>query len=527
MKAKNDEPQTEVEFPLRVACVDMGSNAIRFVASEFANEGEYSVLASERRPVRLGHGVYLSGRLDEGAMNAAVGALVDFRSEMDRLGIEHLRAVATSAVRESNNGDDFVARVLEESGIELERISGSEEARLVHKAVATRVPLGNRRWLLVDLGGGSVEVSLVDQHGSIWSESHTMGSVRLLEELTEAGADPGRFRRLLEEYISVLRVPEGATGSQLGGYIATGGNIETLAKLGGYPSEEGVTTLPLDTLRGVIDRLARMSFRERVDELGLREDRADVVLPAALVYDRLGVLCEADEIIVPHVGIKEGVLYDIVSRLVRYHDHVDRQSREILSSAVTLGRKYLFDEAHCRHVGELALKIFDQTRQLHELPAESRKVLHAAGLLHDIGQFVSYKGHHKHSLYLISHSELPNFSDREMMLVANVARYHRKAHPSPHHHFYTALEEKDQEVVTRLAAILRLADSLDREHLQRIRDLTVRISNRDVTLWLEGTGGLLLEDWSLKKKAQLFTKVFDRKVKLRFVEEPESREAVQ
>jgi exopolyphosphatase/guanosine-5'-triphosphate,3'-diphosphate pyrophosphatase len=508
-----------VAFPMRVGCVDMGSNAIRFVIAEFANEIEYSTLTSERHAIRLGHGAYLSGRLDQAAMDAAVVALASFRQHMHDAGVFHYRAVATSAVRESNNGDEFVDRIRTESGVELDVISGSEEARLVHLAVATRIPLGDRQWLLADLGGGSVEVSLVDQHGTFWSESHTMGSVRLLVELTEAGADPGRFRRLIEEYISVLRVPAPEGSHELAGFVATGGNIEALAKLGGSKDEVGVTTLSLETLRAVIDRLARMSFRERVTELGLREDRADVVLPAALVYERLAELCGAGEITVPHVGIKEGVLYDLVSRLVRSQDHEDRQSRDVVAGAMVAGRKYLFDENHARQVASLALGLFDQLRPLHGLDGGDRRVLQAAALLHDIGQFVSFKGHHKHSLYLISNSELPSFSGREMQLVANVARYHRKGEPAPHHPAFSALAEGEQQRVVRLAALLRVADSLDREHLQRVRSMDVKIGTREVTLWLEGSGGLLLEGWSFKKKSQLFSKVFNKKVRLRFVEE--------
>ncbi len=516
----------DVSFPLPVACVDMGSNAIRFLAAEFANEHDYTPVESERVPVRLGHGVYLSGRLDKGAMDAAVEALARFRTQMDTLGIEHYRAVATSAVRESRNGDDFVARVAEETGIRLEPISGSEEARLVHLAVANKVPLGNRRWLLADLGGGSVEVSLVDQNGTFWSESHTMGSVRLLEELTESGTDPGRFRRLLEEYISVLRVPAAAGAGQIAGYIATGGNIETLAKLTGSRDEDGVSHLPLGDLKSVIERLARMSYHQRVEELGLREDRADVVLPAALVYARLADLCGVDEILVPHVGVKEGVLIDLVNQLVSRSDHEDRQARDVLVGAATVGRKYLFDEEHARHVAKLALQIFDQTRSMHDLGADDRKILQAAALLHDIGQFVSFKGHHKHSLYLVSNTELPNFSAKEMRLVANVARYHRKAHPASHHHLYAELSEADRDRVLRLSAILRLADSLDREHVQRIQSVQVKLGSDDTTLYLDGTGGVLLEGWSLKNKSELFREVYGKKVKLRFVGRKGKQKAV-
>jgi len=524
-KPRDSSIGLDIEFPFRVACVDMGSNAIRVLAVEFSTESDYEILAAERAPVRLGHGVYLSGRLEASAMDRAVAALTRFRRQMDEFGIEHYRAVATSAVRESSNRDEFVARILNESGLRLEIISGSEEARLVHLAVANRVPLGNRMWLLADLGGGSVEVSLVDQNGIYWSQSHTMGSVRLLEELTEAGAEPGRFRRLLSEYISVLKVPSMPEGSQLVGYIATGGNIETLAKLGGFSDELSVSHLPVDGLRTIIEQLARLSYRERVDELGLREDRADVILPAAMVYERLADLAGTDEILVPHVGIKEGVLYDLVNQLVRHRDHEDRQEREVLASALTVGRRYHFDRDHGIQVAKLSLRLFDQLRSLHGLGGADRRILHAAALLHDIGQFVSFKGHHKHSLYLISHTELPNFSDHEMRLVANVARYHRKAHPADHHPDYMALDENERIRVTCLASLLRVADALDREHVQRVTDLTAKLSDNELILWLDGTAGLLMEGWSLKKKANLFHKIFGRKVRLRFLGEEKAMEA--
>ena len=173
-------------------------------------------------------------------------------------------------------------------------------------------------------------------------------------------------------------------------------------------------------------------------------------------------------------------------------------------------------------VSKLSLKLFDQLRSLHGLGAADRRVLHAAALLHDIGQFVSFKGHHKHSQYLISHTELPNFSDREMQLVADVARYHRKAHPADHHPSFMALDESERVRVTKLASLLRVADALDREHVQRVTDLTAKLSDDELTLWLDGTAGLLMEGWSLKKKANLFHKIFGRKVKLRFLGEEQA-----
>ena len=227
--------------PPRVAAVDVGSNAIRFLAAELPPDGELRVLASERRPVRLGHGVYLSGRLDRAPLEAAVATLCELKAASDRLGVSRIRAVATSAVRESSNGGELVERVRREAGLELEVISGSEEARLAHLAVAARVPLGDRRWLLVDLGGGSVEVSLVDRHGVLWSESHTMGSVRLLEELTEAGDEPGRFLRLLGEYVATLRLPAAAGPRR---WRATSPPAATSRRWRGWPASRTTSGQP-------------------------------------------------------------------------------------------------------------------------------------------------------------------------------------------------------------------------------------------------------------------------------------------
>ncbi len=271
-------------------------------------------------------------------------------------------------------------------------------------------------------------MALVDDRGIRWIESHTMGSVRLLEELAGAGEEPGRFSRLLTEYIATLRLPSFGAGKRPSAFIATGGNIEALAKLAGAPSRlDGVAALPLADLRRTIETLSRLSYRERIEQLGLREDRADIILPAALLYERLALLADAREILVPFVGIKEGIVLDLVDDLATHRAHEDRATQLAYEGAIALGRRYLFDEGHATHVARLASSIFDQLKERHGLSDDDRRVLLAAAVLHDIGSFVSSKRHHKHTLYLVSQSELPGFAPREILLVANVARYHREA----------------------------------------------------------------------------------------------------
>ncbi len=495
-------------FPIRVAAVDVGSNAIRFVAAEFVDATNWRELAYERFPVRLGHGAFLSGQLTESAVERAVEAFAGVRRQLDALGIEHVRAVATSAVRESRNGPEFVERVRDVSGLSLGLISGSEEARLVWHAVRRRVDFGTNKWMLVDLGGGSVEVSLADDAGILWSESHTMGSVRLLEELAEASDAPGHFSKLLAEYAATLRIPAAAKHWMPVEVIATGGNIEALARLAGSLAEEdGVPVVTRTDLRRVIEQLSRLSYAQRVGELGLREDRADVILPAAIVYDRVAELAGAERIHVPGVGVKEGVLLDLVDE-VTGEGALGRQERVVAEGALTLGRRYLFDEAHARHVTGLAIELFDQLEELHRLDAGDRKLLIAGSILHDIGQHISYRKHHKHSLYLILHSEIPGISPSELPLVALIARYHRRAEPRADHYLFRDLSREDRLRIERLAAILRVADSLDREHLQRVQGVTATLGPEGLELELSGGGPFLLEQWALRHKGSFFSSVF-------------------
>ncbi len=502
-------------FPLDVAAIDTGSNAIRFLAARFSSAGRWTPLEEERVPVRLGHQVFLRGRLAPEAMDAAVRAFVHFRERMDALGIGHVRAVATSAVREARNGAILTERILRESEIRLEIITGVEEARLVHTAVGSRIELEGGQWILVDLGGGSVEVSLVDDAGMLWSESHTMGSVRLLEEVSEGTHDPGRLRTLLEEYVSILRIPAPAQYWTPSGLIATGGNIEALARLAAAPSDDrGVGTLPVRDLEAAIQLLTRLSYRERMDQLGLREDRADVILPAALVYLRVARLAGVDRILVPHVGVREGVVLDLAGHLASPGSAGARETSQRVQSAISLGRRFMFDEAHAVQVARLSLLLFDRLEKLHGMGARDRELLHAAALLHDIGTFIGHKRHHKHSLYLISRSELPGLTPDENLVVANVARYHRKGHPQPHHAEYMRLPPQDRVRVDQLASILRIADALDRQHLQRVHDVEVNVRGLDLVLSLRGEGDLLLERWAVRKKKGLFEETYGFSVQI-------------
>lgn len=312
MRTRAGGPATRMT---RVAAIDAGSNAIRFVVADFDGPLSYTIVHKAREPIRLGHNVFTRGGLDEDTMDLAVAAFRLFRRHMDALGVERFRAVATSATREAANRDLFLDRIHARTGITLEPISGQEEARLVHLAVGSRVDLSEGRWILVDLGGGSVEVSLVDEAGILWSESYQVGTVRLLETLTAARGCHDSLLAWVRLQLRPLTIPppNGYPGPTA--FAATGGNIEAIAGLAlSYLDPLKIAILPSNRLDAVIHMLSELSVEERIHELQLRPDRADVILPAALVYRHFGQMVGTGQIVVPSVGVKEGVLLDVAAR---------------------------------------------------------------------------------------------------------------------------------------------------------------------------------------------------------------------
>lgn len=506
-----------IEFPLRLAAIDIGSNALRFSIAEFTGAEAFVLLESRRVPVRLGHAAFRSRHIDPERIEQAVEAVATFRERMDAVGVRHYRAVATSAVRESENGSELIERVRAETGLEVEPITGAEEGRLVWRAIRARLPLAGRRWLLADLGGGSLELSFAESHSRRWTESLPLGAVRLLEELGAEGNRTPPFeklRPLIEAYAgaAIGTLPHGARVEAL---IATGGNADVLAELAAAPPDaSGVRRLTRSRLVEMIDQLAPLSYEERMARFNLREDRADVILPAAIVYERLALIAGTETIVVPGVGLKEGVMLDLLDELRSHSSRQAALTHELEESAIALGRRHQFDEAHGRQVARLALRLYDCLQSLHGLDEADRRILLAAAILHDIGKFVTNRKHHKHSRYLIRHAELPGLSRADIKLAALVARYHRGSGPKRSHKEYGGLSDQDRRRVRTLAALLRVGDALDREHRQEVQEMTVRSEDDAVHLHVVTAGETPLDLWALRKKGKLFERVFGRRLQV-------------
>jgi exopolyphosphatase/guanosine-5'-triphosphate,3'-diphosphate pyrophosphatase len=518
----------------RFGALDLGSNALRLRVIEASApnaEGRFQLallpgepasgwreIASLRAPVRLGAEVFTTGKLAPTSIGQACAALREFRLAMDTAKVDAYRATATSAVREASNGATLVERALRETGIELEIIEGVEEARLIQLAVVRQLSLHDRRALLIDVGGGSTELTLLDHGQSSFSMSLPLGTVRLLETVLKGVRILGREEaRLLGEMVdrALVEAAPHILKADFELVVGTGGNIETLAELCPLRGAPGATSPPpaaidVAQLRPLFARLCTMTPNERKEAYDLRPDRADTIVPAASILLRFAELFKATSIAAPGVGLKDGILEELVDK----HFHVwdtEREAQSVIDACVRLGRRYHFDEAHGRLVAKLAGLLFDDLQAVHQFGERERLLMRAAAILHDVGDFVRYDGHHKHSYYVIQHSDIMGLSAGERAIVANVARYHRKSVPDPSHPNFRELDKDARARVRGLAAILRIADALDREHRGKVDSVrgVVDATKGRLLLFVTGEPERELEEWTVKAKSELLRDVFD------------------
>ena len=368
--------------------------------------------------------------------------------------------------------------------------------------------------MLVDIGGGSVEVTIATQNNILLADSYKMGSVRLLQILDEHTLGEKRFNQMVVEYVDAThrRMKKEIGKQKIGLFVGTGGSIESMGILRQqvYGKNSGAR-LTAGELAQMVSDLESMTTGERIEKLKLRPDRADVIVPAAIVLHAMVERAGVSEVLIPGIGLKDGVLLDLATQVFEGPLLPEDQ---VVSSAMQLGKKFGFDRPHASAVARFATQIFDQTGSLHNLGRENRLLLQVAALLHDIGYFLNVSGHHKHSFYLLTASPLVGLTPAQAAVVANVARYHRGSFPRAQHEHYRVLPARDRVTVSKLAGILRLADALDYEHAGKVHDVEVLVDSREVTLRLRGEGDLMLEKWALAKKADLFESVFPAKIKV-------------
>ena len=501
---------SSLESGALIGAIDVGSNAMRLgIATRDAN-GMPQLIVRYREPVRLGHDAFTSGILSQATMDDAVEAFQQFRRILDQHHVGQIRATATSAMRDSKNGAELRQRILDETGIKLELISGEEEARLVHYSISRRVDLSDQFTLLIDMGGGSVEVTLCDDGEVVSAQSFKIGTVRLLEMLGRESD----FNTLLREYLDGTRkkLREQLGRRKAGICIATGGNASAIGELAHRTlNTKSADSISRSELKQLIKMLAKLSLEERIRELGLRPDRADVILPAAMVFHDIMELAGANQMLMPEASLLDGVVLDMMDSEQRTFTS---QRRNLLAWARSLKKKYHVSHKFGKEVARLSLELFEQTHELHQLPHRDRLLLEIASLVHEIGLYVRVGGYHRHSSYLISVSPLLGLSKNEKRVLSQVVRYHRKSVPSSDNESFASLSEEEQQKVWQLSALLRLGIALNKERRNRVHDVDVGIDENDITLHLEGDGDLMLERWATLQTADYIEHAFKRKLRI-------------
>ncbi|MDQ3334228.1 MAG: Ppx/GppA family phosphatase [Myxococcota bacterium] len=497
--------------PVRLGAIDAGSNAIRIVIAELG-VSEMTRIEAERLPVRLGHGAFTRGELDEKTIDQAVAAFIHFRERFDANGVSIYRAVATSAVRGASNRDVLLHRLYHEAGIELEVIEGEEEARLVRKAVVNAMPSATPRAIL-DLGGGSLEVNL--RQGGTWrGYSLPVGTVRLMETFGLDGAISDSEAGMVRRYTATL-MQTIAGGGSTGVAAATGGNAEALAKIVG----DGDPTTPgmeLAALEKELPALVAANVDERMQKYGFKRDRAEVIGIAALVFATAARQLGITKLVCPNVGVREALLLELAETAREEQQRAEgAHDKALLTAARAFANRVDHDTTHGEHVRQLARALFHQLRDVHGLPDDKGVLLEVAALLHDVGEVVNPRGHHKHSEYMIREGRIPGLDDTSREMVAVMARVHRKDAARARELIGNANLSKEQRTqLRRLTGILRIADGLDTEHRSRVEQVVATRMGDAVCLDLVVRDGPSRNDAQLLRKADLLTEELGIEVRL-------------
>ena len=502
---------------MRIAALDLGTNSFHLLVADVRSDGEFEALTREKAMIRLGDVVAREGRIAADAADGAVDTVRHFKLLADAAGATETHACATSAIRQAANGDALVDRIEAETGVQVEVISGRREAELIFGAIRASVLLDPAPALCFDLGGGSLEIMVGDAGGLQWSTSENLGVGRLTAEFVRSDPLSKPDRRALQARITEALEPVAEEVRPFAPRL-TVGSSGTLLDLAHMVAARRAVDVPVslnqlrftrDEFRPLHQEILSSKAGERLRMEGLEARRVDLIPAGSLLLATAMDLFDIDAMTVSEWALREGIVLDVIGR----HDPSDWSDdpRAIRRASVQgFARRCDGSEQHARQVARLALELFDQTHELLRLDAADRELLEYGALLHDVGEHVSTSGHHKHGAYLIRHAQLRGFTPEEVQLLAALARWHRRGEPKLGDEFGMVNRGR----LRRLAAILRLADGLDRSRSSAVDHVDVTVGPSLVVLRLQATRDIELELWGARRKRELFEKVSERDVEL-------------
>src|SRR5262245_5270040 len=507
---------------MRIAAIDIGTNSVHMIVVQVRPDLSFEIVDREKEMIRLGAGGLDGRSLTPEAMHAALQVLSKFRRLAESHNVDEVIAVATSATREAENGGEFLQAITEQTGIRPRVISGTEEARLIHLAATYGVSLAGDVAVVIDIGGGSVEVTRGAGPAIELGKSFKLGVIRLTERFVKSDPLDSRDERRLVRHI------DSEIGKYLhqvarGGFDRVIGTSGTILSLGAMAS--AADGLPADAplrnrrfaakqIRRVRKALAALDLEERLRVPGLEPRRADLAVAGAILLDEILDGLGAAEITLCDMSLREGLVLDYIARHRKEIAQADRYPDVRRRSVFELAERCNYWPEHSQHVARLAIALFDQTRAIHGLTDRERDWLEYAAILHDIGVHISYERHHKHSYYLIRNGQLRRFEPYEIESVALVARYHRQSTPKRRHEGYGDLKRRTRRTVRTLAAILRLAESLDRSHAQSVSGVELHDRGDDDLLQIRTAGDAELELWSAMRHAAPFERMTGKPLRM-------------
>jgi exopolyphosphatase/guanosine-5'-triphosphate,3'-diphosphate pyrophosphatase len=507
---------------MRIAAIDIGTNSVHMIVVRVRADLSFEVVDREKVMVRLGAGGLDGKALTTEAMNATLQALSKFKRLAESHRVDEILAAATSATREARNGGEFLARIERETGIRPRVITGAEEARLIHQAAVYGVDVGSARAVVIDVGGGSVEITLGNANAIQAARSFKIGVIRLTERFVQSDPLSGRDERKLSKHIlsEIGRHCDQITTIGFDRVIGTSGTILSLgavaatAARGTTPAELRNLRVSAKQIRKLRKEIVALGPEQRLTVPGLDPRRADLVVAGAVLLDTILRRLGAEELTLCDLALREGLVLDYIRRNRRQIAQVVKIPDVRRRSTLELAERCNYYAEHAQQVVRLALALFDQTRAVHGLTDREREWLEFAALLHDVGGLISYARHHRHSYYLIKNGDLRGFHPDEIEVIALVARYHRRGTPKRSHDEYAHLSSSLRKTVRTLSSILRVAESLDRSHAQSISGLELRDRGEDVLLQVHTGSDAELEVWATNRHLQPFEKLLGKPVRL-------------
>lgn len=507
---------------MKLAAIDIGTNSIHMVIVEAISQRHFTLIEREKAMVKLGAGVFATNRLSDRAFREGLETLTRYVHLAEQIGVDEVITAATSAIRETQNGDAFMDAVVRQTGLAPKIITGQEEARLIFLAVRNSIALEDDTALVFDIGGGSTEVVVGNQQAVLFGDSLQLGVQRLLDMFEGQGPVGREGRHVLEAHIEFVAQATLERAHQLGfdQVIGTSGTIRSLGEAvreeveGESLNSVNAEVVELKAIEQLTEDLLDQKPKDRAKIDGIGEKRADAIHLGGVLLVQLMKMAKANTLTLCDASLREGMILDYLERHPHEIASFPPQTSLRDRKAAQLAQRYESDWQRNHYIAQLALQLFDQTTELHGYGEYERDLLKYAALLHDIGQYVSFRKHHKNSRFIIHRTDPRGFTDEEVLLIGHLARYHCKAYPTKKHKKFKRLSKVNRQRMQTLSGLLRIAVSLDKTRNQKVTGLTCEMTDETLTIRIKGTEPLNLEIWAAQQEAEVLAMACDRSVEI-------------